>query len=408
MSWFYLPTFTNLVLATQAVAHSPDTVTLEQALARARSVRPQVMMASAVVDRARGVRRTGMLIPNPTTQFEQHDLVPLHRFTVTQPLAWIPRHWADRNTGRAAVERAAADSAQLLADLARDVRTTFFAVLAAEQREQLLAEQALLADSLAILAERRVVAGDISVLERDQVRQEAARAQLGLARAREDTRVAQVDFGRAIGWQHGMSPRPAGLLTEGLEQVVKMHRIPARDGTPTGAADSPMLRAAIADSTAAAARLQSAQLARLPIPAIIVGHQWGGSTLARNNTVLGLALPVPLWNQGNGAVAEARGAAVEGAARLAETRLTVMAQIAAARIRVSETAARASYLTDSLLPEARRIRAGAVRLYDAGRTGILPVFDALRTERDVAQTVTQELLAFQQAQADLIARLGGW
>jgi hypothetical protein len=58
------------------------------------------------------------------------------------------------------------------------------------------------------------------------------------------------------------------------------------------------------------------------------------------------------------------------------------------------------------MTEARRVRAGAVRLYEAGRTGVLPVFEALRAERDVARAMVRELLAFQEARADLAALRG--
>jgi hypothetical protein len=39
---------------------------------------------------------------------------------------------------------------------------------------------------------------------------------------------------------------------------------------------------------------------------------------------------------------------------------------------------------------------------------VLPVLDALRAERDVARTTIAELLAFQEARADLNAVLGRW
>ena len=69
---------------------------------------------------------------------------------------------------------------------------------------------------------------------------------------------------------------------------------------------------------------------------------------------------------------------------------------------------RARFARDSLLPEARRVRAGAVRLYEEGRTSVLPVLDALRAEREVARATVAELLAFQEARADLDAVLGRW
>jgi outer membrane protein TolC len=107
-------------------------------------------------------------------------------------------------------------------------------------------------------------------------------------------------------------------------------------------------------------------------------------------------------------VEQARGAAVEQAALAAEVRLTARAQLEMARARVEESTRRARFARDSLLPEARRVRSGTVRLYEAGRTSVVPVLDALRAERDVARATVAELLAFQDARADLRAVLGRW
>jgi cobalt-zinc-cadmium efflux system outer membrane protein len=388
--------------AVVAVAQPPvgDSLTLEQALAHAQATRPQVALATAGVDRARGAKRVAGAIPNPNAQLETDNIAPTRKMTVVQPLAWLPGYVATRAAGSAGVDRAVADSMQLVADVGREVRRAFFGALAADERLRLLTEQAGLADSLVVLAARRVSAGDISALERDQVAQEASRARLVASQARLAARVARVELSRAIAFTSAAPPRAAGPLGDGLDVV-------ARLDTTAEANERPALRAALADSAAAAARLLAARLSQIPVPSLIVGREWGEIAPLRS-TVLGLSMPLPLWSQGRERVAEARGIARESAARVAEVRLTNGALIDGARMRVVETAERARFARDSLLPDARRIRAGAVRLYEAGRTGMLPVFDALRAERDVAQTVVQELLAFQEARADLAAALGQW
>ena len=58
---------------------------------------------------------------------------------------------------------------------------------------------------------------------------------------------------------------------------------------------------------------------------------------------------------------------------------------------------------DSLIPAAAALRSRALRAYRAGETGILPVLDAFRAERDVALAGLQDQLAFQEAVADWYA-----
>ena len=392
-----------LAFAFAQAAPARDSVTLNEALERARSARPRVAGAAAVVARARGQSRLATLIPNPSAQLETDELAPTRKLTVVQPLSWLVRRPADADVGRALRARGEADSVLIVADLARDVRRSFFISLAAEEQLRLLREQASLADSLVVVAERRMSAGDISQLERDQFAQEASRARLAWWEAREEASVARMELARATASSVGSPPRPIGTLDEGLNQTAP----DTSNGlAPDDVARLPALRLAIADSAAAAARLRSARWAQLPVPNLIAGSEWGGDVNLPRSTILGFSVPVPLWNQGREAVAEARGAAAEEASRAAEARLTLSTQLLAAQTRVRESASRARFARDSLMTEARRVRAGAVRLYEAGRTGVLPVFEALRAERDVARSMVRELLAFQQARAELSALRG--
>jgi outer membrane protein TolC len=71
-----------------------------------------------------------------------------------------------------------------------------------------------------------------------------------------------------------------------------------------------------------------------------------------------------------------------------------------------ESGLRARFARDTLLPLARRLRDRALRAYQAGETGVLPVLDALRSERDATLAGVQDLLAYQTALADWEALLG--
>lgn len=394
---------------------SSVTVTLSEALMRARARRPQVDVAAAGVDRARGASRLGALIPNPLSNAQRDERTPTRQATVSQSLGWLVRRGADVSAGRAVVARAAADSAQVLADVGREVQRGFFGALAADEALRLAMEQTRLADSLVVLADRRVAAGDISAIERDQIAQEASRARLAQSRARALARVARVEFARAIAWDGPAPPRPEGSLTDGVDATNDAARADAQSVDAAELGMLPSVRGALADSAAAASRQRAARLAQIPIPSFVAGVEWGatgalltGSRDARVTPIVGLSMPLPFWNQGREALAEARGSAQESAARAAEARLTAVATLRSARIRVAEAALRARFARDSLYPDATRIRSGSVRLYDAGRTGLLPVLDALRVERDVALTLVQELLGFQEARADLNALLGRW
>ncbi len=122
--------------------------------------------------------------------------------------------------------------------------------------------------------------------------------------------------------------------------------------------------------------------------------------------VIGFTIPLPFWNVGGAQVSIAGARAERAAAEAREIRLEVTRTIAEARIRLAESTRRAQFARDSLVPAARELRLRAVAAYRAGETGVLPVLDALRGERDIVLAGVQDLLAFQVALATWRALLG--
>ena len=383
-----------LILTLQAPA---DSLTLERALQRARAERGSVAAAGAGVAEARAALRTSSELPNPTVSYSHSESVPRHHLVVDQPLNWLLRRGTDRAAARAGIARAEADSSLSVAGLLRDVRIAFYRARASRLAEALAHGQATLADSVAGIAAARLRAGDISLLEREQATQEAARARQASALAREAARIDEAELARAIAWDAGPLPPLAGPLDGGLDRM---------PDTTIDLSVLPALRGALADSAAAAALARSASLARVPLPTVQSGAEWGDESQPGTLAVIGVAIPLPLWNRGGGSVAAARARATGAAARAREARLDAVRQIRQALIHLEETASRARFARDTLVPASGLLRARALRAYQAGETGILPVLDALRGERDVSLAALQDQLAFQEALADWYALTG--
>jgi cobalt-zinc-cadmium efflux system outer membrane protein len=382
-----------LALASQAPG---DSISLNQALEHARAARGTLVAASAGVAEARFGLRVAGAIPNPTVSYSHSESAPRNHLLVDQPLDWLLRRGSDRSAARSGVDRALADSALAAYGLTRDVRVAFYRARAATLAEALVRAQAALGDSVARIAAARLRAGDIALLEEEQAAQEAARARQTYATAHEAARSDEAELARAIGWE-GAPPAPAGPLDAGLDQL------------PDSALDLgalPIVRSAVADSAAAAAQARSTAGARAPFPTIQSGAEWGDESQPGALAVVGIAIPFPLWNLGNGAVGEARARATRAAAQVREARLDAERQVRLARIHLEETAARARFARDTILPGAGVLRERAVRAYGAGETGILPVLDALRGERDASLAALQDQLAFQEALADWFALTG--
>src|SRR5262249_62157637 len=119
--------------------------------------------------------------------------------------------------------------------------------------------------------------------------------------------------------------------------------------------------------------------------------------------LVGVSIPLPLWQKGEGTVAGARARAAGAAAATREARLDADRDARQARIHLEEAAARARVARDSLMPAAAQLRARALRAYQGGETGIVPVLDAFRGERDIVLGGLQDELAFQEAVAQWYA-----
>jgi cobalt-zinc-cadmium efflux system outer membrane protein len=322
---------------------------------------------------------------------------PSGHLLVEQPLSWLLTRGPDRDVARAALQRSQVDSAVDLARLGAEVRNAFYGALGREERRRLRSDQQSVADSLAGIARRRYRAGDISQFELEQVELESQLQSQLLGAEGDEVAVSHASLAAAIGWPGDSLPPLTGRLDDGLTET--------RDSV--AAFDLPAIRAAAAESSLAALSVRSAKRARIPFPSFAIGAEWDDPTdPGRTFGVIGLAIPVPLWDWGGGQIALARARAEGSAAQLLETRLASHRVIAEARIRLSGTAARALFARDSLVPAAARLRSRALAAYQAGETGLTPVLEAIRREREVQLGEIDAMIAFQDAVASLQEILG--
>ena len=379
-------------------ASPADAFTLADALVRARSTRAEALGIAARVAESRAVRRLASRPGNPTLEYSSVAADETRRIVLSQPLASLPRLGFDRAAANAQVQAASADSAQRMANLERDVARAYFGVVAAERRVSLLEDLARLADSLGALAVRRAALGDISDLDRQQLTLEGTRARLQLSRAEETRLARRAALARELAWDDEALPVPSTALGEGLEM-----QEPTSSFAPTAIPEVERARAA---SRAASLSARSLRWARLPIPGVFMQRDWSRVPGVPSLSRVGLSLPLPLFSFGNEVMDAAVARARVAEAQAAEVTLETARALAAARARVDQSARRARLASDSLSAGVTQLREGAVRLYDAGRTSVLQVLEALRAERDAQLVVVDELLAFQEARADLAALAG--
>lgn len=378
-----------------------DTLTLSRALQMAAAARPILRAAGAAVAAARAEIGVAGAVPNPSVGYSHTQDTPSEHLTVQQPFDWLARRGADRAAARAGVTAAEADSVRTTAELNGEVRRAFYGAVAAAEAVRLIEAEARVADSLAVLSGRRLAEGDIAAMEHDRVRLEAARVGQLVLRAREAVGTTQLMLQRVIGSPAGGPDLIAsGDLGAGLDVSDRRPRIPA-------SLVLPVVLMAQADSAGAVFRVRGVRRGRLPVPGVEFGADWADPAQpGRRLWLFGLSLPLPIWNRSGPLVAVATARSTRATALLAEARLDAARQLATADLQVRSAAVRARAGRDSLVPAARRLRAQAVLAYQLGETGILPVLDALRAEREIESAALEDLLAFQEALASWYALVG--
>lgn len=189
-----------LVACAAPIAAAQQTITLEQALTRARAQAPQILAAQDRIDEARG-RLTGASVlfqENPTLEtsagprFSPSGSTIDSDITISQPLELGGQPRARIAGARAGVERETAVSRDVARRLLRDVSVAFSRGLAAKERRSLAESSSKIADELLGSMKRRYEAGDVPILDVNLARN-------GAARARAEFRSAQAAYTSAIG-----------------------------------------------------------------------------------------------------------------------------------------------------------------------------------------------------------------
>src|SRR5919197_5557575 len=290
-----------LVSGALAGPAAAGSLALDEALARARAASPALRAAAADLEAAQGRLRQARLLPaNPVLSgdlarhTEPHLPSDIDRGVQLEQEIEVG---GQRGLRIAAAEHDVTRASHLLADRRRtvegEVRRAFFALAAAERRQQLAAERLTLAARLAEAARRRSRAGETGALD-------ARLAEVETARAAQEKTAAEAGHARAEGrLATALGAEPGEPLSASVEAMAL---------APAPAEDVLVARALEARPDLAAAREERARLetevrltarrGRIPTPALrgfyrqerLEEHIVGG----------GVSVPLPIFNPEQG------------------------------------------------------------------------------------------------------------
>lgn len=365
------------------MAHAQAVITLADALAMAQASSPRLEAARARVEASvQGVNTAGQY-PNPELQAALGSVrarIPgvatgsSASIGIAQSLELPPVRSSRVQGAQAQQQSSEAALTEARLDLVAAVKLAYFDVL---QRK---GEVALALDAESVLAqirnriEVRVNVGESPKLELTRADAELARARTATAAARLRVAQALAQLRTAIGARLPESFDVAELKP----QDVALPTLEAMRGETESR--HPALVQARAAIARAQARLDNERALRTPQPTLIAGVDRQPET---NQWLLGVALPLPLFNQRQGQIGEARAALDEALAARDARRIELLGALESAVRRAEIGRQLVSAFEGGLVKQAESTLAVADAAYRFGERGFIDVLDAQRLLRQV-------------------------
>jgi outer membrane protein, heavy metal efflux system len=373
--------------------HAQQAVTRADAVAAALGRGARVALGRADTALATGMARSARAFPNPALSASYTKDLPQYHAVVDLPvdLPWL--RGARIGAAESARDAARYGFAFERAAIRFDVETTYTNALAGALHAQLSRRTALDADSLLRIAELRRQVGDVSELD---VRLAAVNAGQMENTAVDDSLAAlsallslQLQMGIAgddptIALADSLAPPPPG----------------GGEATPGRALLPLPIRAAEATLRSAERSLAFTRRSRFA-PSLELGfdtHDPSSPAPRRLLPIIGVSLPLPLFNWGGGEVTRAAAERDRAQAQLDLTRRETAAGVVRARRDLAAARARLGRGA-GLVESADRVAAMSLRAYSEGAVALASVLEAQRNARDILARYIDDL-----ARADAAAR----
>lgn len=374
-----------------------EPVSLSDALARGQDVSPRIAKAKAELEAADGRAMQAGVRPNPVVSAEVENFSgtgPYRTFGQTETTVAVSQPFELGGKRRARREVAAADRAiarialrKAEADLSFDIIVSHAELRAAEERAVLARQVLARAVELARIAETLVDVG------RDPP----------LTGLRADALLAEAKAGKLRAEAELLSARQRLALLIGSEDPELSAAV--QDMAPSLAladgAQSLDERMAVAERDAAAARVKLAQVEAVPDVTASGGvrnFRESGDTAF----IVGVSIPLPVFNRNRGNIAAARADGDAAQAGLAQTRLNARFSRRDAELMLAAANERVAALSGASLFQANEAARIAEIGYQQGKFTLIELIDA----QEAQTSANLKLIEAELDRARALAALG--
>ncbi|MGQ0658901.1 MAG: TolC family protein [Chromatiales bacterium] len=283
-------------------------------------------------------------------------------------------------------------------DLITETRQSFVAVLAAQERRALFAELAKLAEEVQRTVKQRVQAGKVSPVEETRIQVPVSRARLDITRADSELAAARQRLAAAWGAERATFER----VDANLEEVSPLPPLAEVEAAVTR---NPDLARWASEMELRRGNLDLAQTQRIPDVTVNGGVRQFAET-DDVALVVGLSVPLPLFNRNQGAVQEAQSRLTAADLEQRATRLKLLSAVNERYQALAAANAEVAVLGEQVLPVAQRTFEATTVGYREGKFGYLEVLDAQRTLFEARGQFLDALARYHTATAELERLIG--
>ena len=384
---------------------APPGLTLAEAINLALLYSPELRAAQHELQASEGAVSQAGARPNPELQTLVEDTRAQTRTTtvqLSQPIELGGQRAARVSAAQLSQAQVAIDLQARRAQVRADVTQAFFASAIAQERVRLAQASSDLAMRAFQAVAKRVQAGKVSPVEETRAKVAQATVVLELHQAQSEMRVAQQRLGSLLGKPSSALPPIDWQASVDAAAKFTPDFVNQRSARLS---EAPLLRQARleVDRRKALAELEEAR--RVPDVTVTLGTK-RSQELGRSQAVIGLALPLPVWDTNQGNVLQALRLQDKAQADLAATQIRVDTQWTELSEQFQSAHAEIQVFEQDVLPGAESAWQAAVTGFELGKFSFLETLDAQRTLFQARAQYLRALGEMHRAAADIDRLLG--
>lgn len=377
-------------------------LSLASAIDLALSANPTLAAAARELQAMEGTVIQAGVRPNPELAAQVEDTQKSATRTTTLQINQTIELGGKRAARIESAERgrdvAAADLDAQRLEIRSATVAAFFDVLVAQERIGLAEALLDLAQRATQAASRRVIAGKVSPIEETKARVAEASVRVELNQVQGELAVARRRLAATWG-----NPSPRFERADGRTEILPV--VPTSEDIRRRLATAPVLTRARLEVDRRSALAELERTRRISNVTVSIGAQ-RVEELGRNQAIVGLSVPLPLFDRNQGNLLEALRRTDKARDELAATEIRLSTELAQAHERLKALSLEVSSLQTEILPGAQSAYEAASKGYELGKFSFLEVLDAQRTFFQARSQYLRALADAHRAAAEIDRVLG--